>query len=82
MAFMGKSKKKRVDLCICIMDLFRCIPETNTTLEINHTPIKIKKKEVTATFRYGGSLDSKDLKFFSVVYIRLARNLHDQSTTP
>ena len=32
MAYMGKASKKRVDVCICITDSLRCIPETNTTL--------------------------------------------------
>ena len=30
--FHGKRIYKRVDACICIIDSFCCIPETNTTL--------------------------------------------------
>ena len=36
-------KKKRMDICICIADSLCCIPETNTALEVNYTPIKILK---------------------------------------
>ena len=33
MAYMGKEFfKKKVDMCICIMDSLHCTPETNTTL--------------------------------------------------
>ena len=31
-------------VCICIIDALCCIPETNTALSINYTPIKIFKK--------------------------------------
>ena len=42
MAYMGKeSKKKRMDVCICITDSLCCTPETKTTLLIEYTPIKI-----------------------------------------
>ena len=32
-------------MCICITDSLFCIAETNTTLEINYTPIKINLKK-------------------------------------
>ena len=31
-------------VCICITESLFCTPETNTTLEINCTPIELKKK--------------------------------------
>ena len=37
-------ESKRVDICICITDSLCCISETNTTLSINYTPIKINLK--------------------------------------
>ena len=46
MTYMGK-ECKRVDVRICITDSLCCIPETNTTLEINCRSIKVKKKEST-----------------------------------
>ena len=33
-----------MDICICITDSLCCTLETNTTLQVNYTPI-IKKKE-------------------------------------
>ena len=44
MAYLGKESKKSLDICICITDSLCCTPETNTTLSINHTPIKNFKK--------------------------------------
>ena len=43
--YMGKESKlkKRVGICICIADRLFCTPETNTTLQINYSPIKLKK---------------------------------------
>ena len=35
-------------ICICIIDALCCIPETNTALSINYTPIKILKKRNTS----------------------------------
>ena len=35
----GKIIQKRKDKCLCITELLRCIPETNTTLLINYIPI-------------------------------------------
>ena len=33
MAYIGKeSKKKRVDICVCVTDSLYCMPEINTTL--------------------------------------------------
>ena len=37
----GKEIQKRVDICIYITDSLCCTVETNTTLSINYTPIKI-----------------------------------------
>ena len=34
-----------MDICICITDSLCYIPEANTTLQINYTPINIKKKD-------------------------------------
>ena len=34
---------KRVDACICATDSHRCMPETNTILRTNYTPIKNSK---------------------------------------
>ena len=34
MAYMGKESKKRVDICICIMDSLCCTAETNTVNEL------------------------------------------------
>ena len=39
-----------MDICICVTDSPCCMPETNTTLWVNYTSIKIFKKEVTMTF--------------------------------
>ena len=36
---------KGVDRCIRITDSLCCTSETNTTLEINYTPIKIKEEK-------------------------------------
>ena len=33
-------------MCICITDSLCCTPETNTTLQINYTPIKFFFKKV------------------------------------
>ena len=46
MAYMGKESLKRVYICICITDWLCYILETNTTLQINYTQIKIKKKKI------------------------------------
>ena len=36
---MGKASEK--DVCIYISESLNCIPECNTTLQINHTSVKI-----------------------------------------
>ena len=41
MAYMGKEPLKRVDICICITNSVSYTPGTNTTVQINYTPIKI-----------------------------------------
>ena len=38
----GKEVQKRGDICICIADSLCCTVETNTTLQSNYTPIKVK----------------------------------------
>ena len=44
MAYLGKeTKKKNVDMCICITDSLCCTSEANTTLYIKHAPIKVLK---------------------------------------
>ena len=45
MAYTGKESKKRVDICICITDSLCLTAETNTTLQLNYTPIKSFKKQ-------------------------------------
>ena len=37
--YNGKEFEKEQITCICITESFCCIPETNTTLLINYTPI-------------------------------------------
>ena len=37
----GKRILKRIDVCICITDPLCCTAETNTTLLISYTPMKI-----------------------------------------
>ena len=34
-----------MDMCMCMTDSLCCTPETNTTLLVNYTPIKLKKKK-------------------------------------
>ena len=38
-------ESKKEWICICVTDSLCCTAETNTTLYINYTPIKIKKKK-------------------------------------
>ena len=50
MAYVGKEPKKNVyvcvSVCVCVYvtDSLPCIPETNISLKINYTSIKILKK--------------------------------------
>ena len=37
--YLRKESVKRMNMCVCITGLLCCIPETNTTLYINYTPI-------------------------------------------
>ena len=37
---VGHDRATELNWCICITNLLCCTPETNTTLWINHTPIK------------------------------------------
>ena len=37
----GSEVRKGKDICMCMADSFCCAVEVNTTLESNHTPIKI-----------------------------------------
>lgn len=49
----GKSTKlcaitymgERMDIFICMTDSFHCTHETNTTLQVSYTPIKLDLKE-------------------------------------
>ena len=52
MTSMGKESKK-VDICICITDSFCCTVETNLTLQINCTPIKINSKKINKEGQIG-----------------------------
>ena len=47
-----------MDICTSITDLLCHTPATNTTLQINHTPIKIKKKKRKKKIGGGRSLCS------------------------
>ena len=44
MTYMGKESLKRMDIYVCVTDSFCCRAETNTTLQINYTSIKLLKK--------------------------------------
>ena len=33
-----------MDICMYVTDSFCCTPQTNTTLKVNYTPLKLKIK--------------------------------------
>ena len=46
--------EKRMDMCMCMTDSLCCTPETNTTLLVNYTPIKLKKKKANPEANHKG----------------------------
>ena len=46
----GKRTWRGTDMCICTTDSLCCIPETNTILHVNCTPIKHLEKKKTSSF--------------------------------
>ena len=64
MAYTGKESKKRVDICICITDSLCYTAETNTTLQLDYTPIKsFKKKRYAHPYVHISTIhDSQDVE--------------------
>ena len=46
----GREVQKGEDICMCMANSFCCAVEANTTLESNHTPIKINLKKSLGLF--------------------------------
>ena len=42
---MRKGSEKEMNIRICINESLCCTPDTNTTLQTNHIPIKFKNKQ-------------------------------------
>ena len=59
-----KESKKRVDICICITDSLCYTAETNTTLQLDYTPIKsFKKKRYAHPYVHISTIhDSQDVE--------------------
>jgi len=62
--------EKRIDTFICMTDSLCWTPETNTTFEINNTPIKLNLKEKLQEFHCGS------------VETNLTSNHEDEGSTP